>query len=83
MFFNTRQHKRTLINVIRHNGAIGIDLDQIHSRETTRGLIITTVLFYRGKIMIRYYRGHRVSTEILAVTRIYICNHRGIMVRNA
>lgn len=50
--FSTHQHKRTLVNVIRHNGAIGIDLDQIRLRETTRGLIITTVLFYRGKIMI-------------------------------
>jgi len=53
--FSIHQHKRTLVNVIRHNGAIGIDLDQIRSRETTRGLIITTVLFYRGEIMIRYH----------------------------
>lgn len=53
-------YKRTLINVIRHNGAIGIDLDQIRARETTRGLIITMMLFYRDEIMIRYYTRTRL-----------------------
>lgn len=69
--FSTHRHKRTLVNVIRHNGAIGIDLDQIRSRETTRGLIITTVLFYRGEIMIRYYADSTRRAEILAVAFIY------------
>jgi len=39
--------------------------------------------------MIRYYRGHRVSAEILAVPIAYLYiiymrnHHRGIMARNA
>lgn len=74
VFFNSAAQKNLGKRYPAQWRAIGIDLDQIRSRETTRGLIITTMLFYRGKINDSILRADirtRVSAEILAVTHVY------------